>query len=365
MNICLLVTNLAGSGAERIVITLAQAFARKNIDVTIITLEDIIHYELGDTTRVVPLTTRRTFYKKLLKLGDWLLSKKLTKKLEELEKASGTPFDCVISNLPPADKVLALTGVRNDFYVIHMNYSAELEYFRKSGKLLRSIRKKKQYRTVYKDKRLITVSNSVEKDIESLGIPCQSVRTIYNPFDFDMLRSQSISDVEGIPDYDYILHPAAFRNQKRHDVLFESIKYLKSDLKIVLLTKPFDKLKQMIKEYGVEDRVVIAGFQKNPFPFFKNAKLVVLSSEREGLPTVLIESLVLEVPIVSTDCPSGPSEILTGELAQFLCPVADSVALADRIDSALLHYPRISPDHYEKFRDTNVVNHYLEYCVGS
>jgi len=364
MRICLLVTNLAGSGAERIVLTLAQAFSRKGIDVTIITLEDIVHYELGSAATVIPLTHRRTFFKKLLQLGDWLLSRKLVKKIDELEQSSGKPFDCVISNLPPADKVLALANIKNDFYVIHMNYSAELEYFRKSGKPIRSWRKKRQYRKVYKNRRLITVSNSVEKDIESLGIECRSIRTIYNPFDFEALNSQSVCDVEGVPDYNYILHPAAFRNQKRHDILFQAIKHLNSDLKVVLLTKPFDKLQQMIKEYGVEDRVVIAGFQKNPFPYFKNAELVVLSSEREGLPTVLIESLILEVPIVSTDCPSGPSEILTDDLSKYLCPVADPVALAAKMDEALVEYPLIQSTHYEKFRDKNVVEQYLDYCVG-
>jgi glycosyltransferase involved in cell wall biosynthesis len=76
-------------------------------------------------------------------------------------------------------------------------------------------------------------------------------------------------------------------------------------------------------------------FRQNPYPWIAGARLLVLSSDYEGFPMVLIEALACGTPVVSTDCPHGPGEILTGELARWLVPVGDSRALAERITAAL------------------------------
>lgn len=95
------------------------------------------------------------------------------------------------------------------------------------------------------------------------------------------------------------------------------------------------QLEQLAQNLGISDRVIMPGFKFDTSPFYLTADLFVLSSNREGLPTVLIEALSAGLPVVSTDCKSGPSEILSaGEFGR-LVPVNDDVALAEAMVEAL------------------------------
>jgi glycosyltransferase involved in cell wall biosynthesis len=83
----------------------------------------------------------------------------------------------------------------------------------------------------------------------------------------------------------------------------------------------------------LQDHCQLPGFKSNPYNFMANADIFVLPSRWEGLPTVLIEALSLGVPVIATDCPSGPHEILDGGRFGKLVPVEDPEALC----STLLH----------------------------
>ncbi len=88
------------------------------------------------------------------------------------------------------------------------------------------------------------------------------------------------------------------------------------------------KLLALAKRLGIEESVDFPGFKENPFAFLAKANLFVLSSGREALPTVLIEAMACGCPVVSTDCPFGPREILEEGRFGPLVPVGDSEALA-------------------------------------
>ena len=90
---------------------------------------------------------------------------------------------------------------------------------------------------------------------------------------------------------------------------------------------------------GVADRVRLHGFVANPYPYFAKATVIALSSRWEGLPTVLLEALPFPARIVSTDCPSGPHEILEGGKHGRLVPMGDAGALARAIDEARAEDP--------------------------
>jgi glycosyltransferase involved in cell wall biosynthesis len=123
--------------------------------------------------------------------------------------------------------------------------------------------------------------------------------------------------------------------QKRHDVLLDALRRASLPHKLVLLCARSPALDSLIAENGLVDRVVVAGFRPNPYPWMRAAELVVLSSDREGMPNVLVEALACGTRVVSTDCPSGPREVLRGALARWLVPPGDADALAAAMRDAL------------------------------
>jgi len=95
------------------------------------------------------------------------------------------------------------------------------------------------------------------------------------------------------------------------------------------------RLEQLARELDLEDSVSLPGFVTNPYAYMKRAALLVLSSVCEGMPVVLVEALALGVPVVATDCPSGPREILDQGRLGGLVPMKDPGAMAEAILQAL------------------------------
>ena len=96
-----------------------------------------------------------------------------------------------------------------------------------------------------------------------------------------------------------------------------------------------NELEQQARQLGITDRVFMPGFATDPSPYYQQADLHVLSSQGEGLPTVIIEALAAGTPVVSTDCPSGPREILSDGEFGLLVPVGDAAALAAAMAESL------------------------------
>jgi glycosyltransferase involved in cell wall biosynthesis len=95
------------------------------------------------------------------------------------------------------------------------------------------------------------------------------------------------------------------------------------------------ELHGLAAELGIADRVIFAGFHADPTPFYRTADLFVLSSDNEGFGNVIVEALNCGTPVVSTDCPSGPAEILAGGEYGTLVPVGDAEALSRAVEEAL------------------------------
>jgi len=119
-------------------------------------------------------------------------------------------------------------------------------------------------------------------------------------------------------------------------------------------------IEELINELNLGTQVILPGYQKNPYPWIANAKLLVLSSDFEGFGRVLAESLILNTPAISTDCPSGPAEILAGPLQMFLSLPEDSNALATNILKALKDYPDLSTLDFSNFDAKHIAKEFLE-----
>ncbi|MCF8175093.1 MAG: glycosyltransferase [Burkholderiaceae bacterium] len=322
MKFALFTTNLAGGGAEKALAKIAGGLAARGHEVDFIVCEDAGQHAAPADCRFHALSARAGH--------GWLGRRLLASRLSRLLKSN--PPDLLVSTLPFADEVAALVRVRRHVCRIANTLSAEIARL----PLTKAKRRAARYHELYGARRLVAVSQGVAADLQTqFGIAADALRVIANPFDFAAIRALSAEACAARPTEPYILHIGRFAAQKRHDLLLAAFARAELPHHLVLLTPPEPKLAALIAQHGLERRVTIADFQANPYPWMAGAELLVLCSDHEGLPNVLIEALACGTRVVSTDCPSGPREILRGELAQWLLPCNDVEALARTLRAAL------------------------------
>jgi glycosyltransferase involved in cell wall biosynthesis len=121
------------------------------------------------------------------------------------------------------------------------------------------------------------------------------------------------------------------------------------------------RLERLILDHGLREDVQLPGFVSNPFPYMAAARGVILSSRYEGAPSVLVEALALGTPVASTDCPSGPREMLRDGRWGRLVPVGAPPALAEAMLEILRGspYPLPGPDDLSEYHLDRAVDRYL------
>ena len=132
-----------------------------------------------------------------------------------------------------------------------------------------------------------------------------------------------------------IINVGRFTDQKDHLTLLKAINLIKFkiDIRLIIIGRGinYDLMKNYIKQNKLEKLVKLVNFTKNPFPYIKKSQLFILSSTYEGLPNVLLEALVLRKFIISSNCQTGPSEILLNGNGGLLFKVKDHRALSKKI----------------------------------
>lgn len=329
--IAIVIDSLAGGGAERVMLTLAQTLIADGHRVEFITLEEDTEHQLPAGLKVHCCFGKGAGnYTGFWRLGS--SAAKLGRLFAGLTEADGE-FDLILSNLDKSNLLMSRLSLPNLHFVVHNSIEEELRRQRKLGPLayMSMLRAKK----VLSGKHLVTVSAGIAREIiEGKRIRPAATKVIYNPFDFENLSEKAAQSAE-LPPGPYLIHVGRIAKQKRHDILLQALALTQSQIPLVLLCQNTKKALKLARRYGVEQRLILPGFQTNPYPWIREARMLVLSSDYEGLPTVLIEALALHTPVVSTDCPHGPNEILLGELAANLVPRRDPKALAAAIDKAL------------------------------
>ena len=187
---------------------------------------------------------------------------------------------------------------------------------------------------------VVAVSSGVAEDTHQLtGLSRDRITVIRNPvIDADMFR-KSLLPV-GHPWFDegelpVILGAGRLTRQKDFDTLIRSFAQVleNRECRLVILGEgpDLEPLQQLIMELDLQSHVLLAGHVQNPYAYMSRSRLFVLSSRWEGSGNVLTEAMALGVPVVSTDCPSGPAEMLEEGRHGPLIPVGDPAALASAI----------------------------------
>jgi len=266
-------------------------------------------------------------------------------------------FDLVIANNLRTHYLLSKINIKNDLYVFHQ------------GRLLQNVnlyvklRRKIMYSQIYKNKRLIAVSKCLMLGMKKnfYYLKYKKFDYIYNGFDKNLILQKSNElKVED----NYIVGIGRLEKNKNFEYLIKSFsKITNKKIKLYLVGDGEDKyfLKDLVEKLNIANRVKFIGWVDNPYPYIKNAKLLVHPSKIEAMPTVLIESLILHTPVVATDIKCGPNEILIDKLSQFLVPLNDMKKLTELIDKALKNYPTIEEKYINKFLISNVIKKYKEY----
>ncbi|MFL0801933.1 MAG: glycosyltransferase [Agarilytica sp.] len=327
--IAVIIDTLNGGGAEKICLTLTKAFNDNGIESHLIVLKRKCSYTLSDQNHIhfIYNNPKIKLHKKSVQLD-------AAKKLNSLANKLGG-FDAYFSNLDNCHPIVDKACLPNCLYVIHNS----IEHILKASKQLGPLKYRRKLNAFksLNNKNIITVSNGIRKEIDTLNhVNAKSITTIYNPIDIDDIREKSILSRDDIPSSPYIIYAGRIATQKRLDVLIKAFQLLQTEVDLVILSNNPRKLTSIIKRYNSKDKnIIVRNFRQNPYPWIKNAKTLVLSSDFEGLGMVLIEALAVGTPTVSTDCPHGPNEIMTGELAKYLAPPGDYKTLAKKIDDAI------------------------------
>jgi glycosyltransferase involved in cell wall biosynthesis len=219
---------------------------------------------------------------------------------------------------------------------------------------------------------IIGVSQGVKDDLCRLGGLAEArVEVIYNPTATGVSphrESQEVRDqLWGVGFDHHILSVGTLKEQKDHRTLIRAFARLSRDCnaKLTILGEGQLRasLEKLIAELGMQSRVSMPGFVVDPYPWFRSADLFVLSSLYEGFGNVIVEALECGVPVVSTDCPSGPAEILGNGRYGRLVPVDDAAALVTAIAASLSesHDREKLMERAKAFSVRSISDQYLNY----
>jgi glycosyltransferase involved in cell wall biosynthesis len=352
VNFCFVLPNLSGGGAERAELTLSEGLIGRGHHVSMILFDDTSAFEIPDGLKINILVPAGQKFSGGY-FGKRQLARLLAKCYARISPAGG--FDVTIASLPFANEITRIAKI-DAWHHIQNNLSAEIAKLAERNPF-KALRRRWRYRNLYEGQRVIAVSKGVAADLrDALAIKTARTEIIYNPFDLVSIRQRASEPAINIPAQPYVIHASRFMRQKRHDVLLDAYKMSGIPHDLVLLTDPEDALKALIEDRQLASQVRIAGYQKNPYAWFAKAAALILSSDREGFGNVLVEALACGTPVISTNCPSGPNEILTGGLAAFLSPVGDAATLAANLRKAVGGSYPIKEAHLERFEANSAVD---------
>ncbi|MEA5579044.1 glycosyltransferase family 4 protein [Anabaena sp. UHCC 0451] len=326
-HITLVISSLSCGGAERAVVLIAEGLIKRGHKVSLITIsgDEKDFYKVPDGVYRLALNLAKDSPTLIHALWNNLYRcQVLRKAIQSLQP------DVVISHLYQTNILTLLSLLKTEYPVIvtEQNDPSMCPNQGLWGKLRRIA-----YPLAAK---VVSVSQGVDIYFEWLS---KSKRTvIYNPLQLIKDEKDEISLPPGADlNKKWVIAMGRLDHQKNFELLLSAFHRLVDkhpDWQLLIFGEGVlrPKLEKLVEKLGLTNKVLLPGVTNNPISMFKRSELFVLSSRFEGLPLVLLEALACGLPIVSTDCPSGPREIIQNGIDGVLVPSEDVLALAKAMD---------------------------------
>lgn len=332
MRLVLFLPSLHGGGAERVMLCLAEGFAQRGfcVDLVLAKAEGPYLKDVSKRVRVVDLKASRVL-KSLPALVRYLRSEKPDAMLSALGHANIVAIWA---------RSLAMVSTR---VVVseHGNLTLSVQNATsKRGRFTPCL-----MRFFYpRANGIVAVSKGVADDLaRAIKLPRERITVIYNPVVTPDLLQKAREPIDhpwlrpGEPPV--ILGVGRLTRQKDFPTLFRAFALVRKEhpARLMILGEGEERhnLEDLSRKLEITDDVDMPGFVDNPFAYMRRAAVFVLSSEWEGLPGTLIQAMACECPVISTDCPSGPAEILENGKYGKLVAVGDVTGLAEAIMATL------------------------------
>lgn len=354
---------LGGGGAERTIIQLANSLVEQglNIDLAVCNLE-------GEKGKLLPEIHPK------IQLINFDCGRVVNALFPLKKRLQEQHYDCIIATQTHTNIVAGiakkLAGVATR--LIFREVSTPSKNLKLQG-IAKFVLKTLVNWTYPIAQQVVCVSKGVEADFrEYYGYKKNNLSTIYNPVlddtYFEKLKAPVTHKfLNG--DHKVILAVGRLTEAKNFGFLIRSFKALHDqhpETRLLILGEGElrAEFESLVADLGLKDVVDLPGFDANPYAYFKYASLFVLSSNWEGLPGVLIQALASKVKVVSTNCPSGPMEILMNSKFGLLVECNDIDGMSRAMQHAMFeNYVDYSNDEFEKhccqFHKKNVLQRYL------
>jgi glycosyltransferase involved in cell wall biosynthesis len=347
--------SLNGGGAERVLLTLADGFSQRGIAVDLVLAKAAGAYrdEVPPSVRVVDLKASRVITS-LPRLVRYLRTERPAVLLSGMAHANVVGL-----------WARRLAGGNTRVVVREANNLSVAADGSKGRNRLLPMLVRRFYRWA---DAIVAVSDGVAEDLlEITELPRNKVRVLPNPVVTPELKNRAAEPLNdpwfsnGAPPV--ILGVGRLDRQKDFPTLIRAFASVRRrrDVRLLILGEGPERarLESLLQELQVASDARLPGFVSNPFNYMARAAVFVLSSAWEGMPGALIQGMACGAPVVSTDCESGPREVLAGGKFGRLVPVGDEAALADAI-IATLDAPRsVPPEALEAYTREGAVQRYL------
>src|SRR3989344_3438419 len=322
--IAFLINSMAGGGAERVVSVLLKNLSRNGRKIFLIVLDDKLYYEIPKDVVVIKLSSNlNSLPKKVLSIFFAVFAVKKIVKENNIE--------LIFSFLGRSNYINILSRILGSKHKVLISERVDPSFMHSSGNAI-SFFNKLSIKFLYKKAGTVTCNSIGIKDslVRDFSISPDKIKVIYNPLDItrieELLQEDLDTECQKIFNFPVIINVARLEKQKGQEYLLRAFVKVRKEIphaNLVILGEGElgQSLKDLSKQLGIQESVYFLGWQKNPFKFVARSKVFVLSSLWEGFPNTLIEAMVCGLPVISTDCPSGPNEIIENGKSGLLVPV--------------------------------------------